>query len=306
MACVEIYRGPPIGGGTGGPQIMLTARVKAKTALPPPGKGLLYPQKRELSALKQALRWPPRGVYCFMGHKATLQGRNVMRKLGHLALVLAVVALTATAAQAQRQGRRGPPGGGGFGADPLSLLSQKSVQEELKITPDQTEKVTKLNEQRREAFRGSRDLSQEERQKKFEELAKETSKSLAEILRPEQDKRLKQISVQLRGPDAFGDPKVAESMKFTDEQKEKVKVLLEDYRKDRQALFQGGNQGNREENRKKMAEMRTATTEKLTALFTPEQKTTWKEMTGEPFKGQITPPQFGGRRGGRGGSQNNN
>jgi Spy/CpxP family protein refolding chaperone len=107
-----------------------------------------------------------------------------------------------------------------------------------------------------------------------------------------------QITLQRRGLGAAENPEVASALKLTDEQQDKIKTIQEDTRKEMQELFQGGN---REEARKKMAEIRKSTEEKLQSILTAEQKGKWKELTGEPFKGEITPPRFGGgERPGRG------
>jgi len=42
-----------------------------------------------------------------------------------------------------------------------------------------------------------------------------------------------------------------------------------------------------EDTRKKMDDLRKSTGDKLVALLTPEQKTKWTAMQGEPFKGEI-------------------
>jgi Spy/CpxP family protein refolding chaperone len=215
-----------------------------------------------------------------------------MKRLVPLALALAVVAFAATAAQAQG----GRPG---FGGGTLFLLTQKSVQEELKMSEDQVKKVTELEAKQREAFQGLRDLSREERQKKFQEMAKENEKAIGEILKEDQLKRVKQISLQQQGLRALGNPEVAGALKLSDEQKDKVKAIQDEAGKEMRALFGAGL--DRDEARKKMEEIRKATEEKLTGVLTDEQKTKWKELQGEPFKGEIRRPQFGG--GGGGGSR---
>lgn len=174
----------------------------------------------------------------------------------------------------------------------MFLLSQKSVQEELKLTEDQVKKVKELSDKQRESFRGLRDLSQEERQKKMAEAAKANTKALAEILKPEQLKRVKQISLQQRGAGALRDPEVVKTLNLTDEQKDKVKTIQDEARKARG----DGQRGDRSaEARKKREEARKATNDKLLGVLTAEQKSKLKELTGEPFKGEIRRPEFGGR-----------
>lgn len=140
-------------------------------------------------------------------------------------MVVAVVALATTRVIAQRQGGVGI----GFGGGPshLALLTQgfrladgraagaKSVQEDLKLSEDQVQKLQDLQKsQPQGGGRGFGNLSQKERaelQKKMEALAKANQKAIAEILKPEQAKRLEQIALQVRGTEAFADPEVARS-----------------------------------------------------------------------------------------------
>lgn len=213
-----------------------------------------------------------------------------MRRLARFALVLAVVAMAASPVLAQR-----PPGGfggfGGFDTDQLTLLTQKSVQDELKLSEDQVKKITELAEKQRISLRDSRKLSREEMQKKREELAKANDKAVAEILKANQLKRVKQITLQQRGAESFGDAEVIEALKVTKEQKDKIKTIEEDIQKDMRGLFQGGNW---QEGLKKMEGLRKETTEKLLKVLTDDQKAKWKELIGEPFKGEIRQRGFGG------------
>jgi Spy/CpxP family protein refolding chaperone len=218
-----------------------------------------------------------------------------MKRLGLCVVALAIGALVTPAALGQRGGRGG---GGGFGT--VALLGQKSVQKELNLTDDQMKTVTELQAKAREARQGLRNLSREERRAKMQELAKADEKAVADLLKPEQVKRLKQISLQLRGASAFANEEVAKALTLTDEQKEKLKAIQDETGKAIRELFQGG--GDRTEMRKKITELRKGANEKAMALLTDDQKTKWKEMTGTPFKGEIT---FGGRgrRGGGGGGR---
>jgi len=163
------------------------------------------------------------------------------------------------------------------------LAAQKSVKEDLKLSDDQEKSIASLAEKLHEGFRGMRNASPEDRQK-FQEQVAANEKSLADTLKPEQLKRLKQIALQQQGSFAIGRGEVAEELKLTADQKEKLKALQDDAQgKMRQAM----SGGNREEARGKIADLRKATNEKMLELLTDEQKTKWKELTGEPFTGEI-------------------
>jgi hypothetical protein len=217
-----------------------------------------------------------------------------------LGLVLAVAALMAAPALAQRGGR-----GGMFGGAPGvgQLINNKGVQEELKMTPDQ---VTKAGEGMRSVFEKFRDdfgrfqeMSQEERAALQKKMNDETQKAAADILKPEQTKRLKQIQLQVEGPQAFANADVVTSLKLKDDQKDKIKTINQDVTKDRQEIFQGARAGGFDPNafqemQKKIATLNKEAMGKIALILTPEQKKTWEEMTGKPFDYK---PEFGQRRG---------
>ena len=118
------------------------------------------------------------------------------------------------------------------------------------------------------------------------------------MLQPEQSKRLKQISLQMRGSQAFNEEEVQKTLNLTDDQKDKIKTINEDAGKEMQEIRQGA-QGNFQEMGKKMAALGKETMDKVSSLLTDEQKKSWKEMTGDPFefKFEAPPGGFRGRRG---------
>jgi hypothetical protein len=127
-------------------------------------------------------------------------------------------------------------------------------------------------------------------------MAKETAKGLAGILKPEQEKRYKQISLQAQGARAFQDPEVQKQLKLTDDQKASLKTIMEDAAKEQQELRQGAQGGNRQEAGQKMAALRKETMEKAQNVLTDAQKTTWKDVIGKPFAIKFERPG-GPRRG---------
>jgi Spy/CpxP family protein refolding chaperone len=221
-------------------------------------------------------------------------------------LALAIALVLAQEAPAQRG-----PGRGGFGGGPFGLLTNEGVQKELKLTEEQSEKIQKLAKESREKHTGEfeklRDLDQSERQQKLQEMMKtineEANKALAGVLKPEQEKRLKELRLQQEGAQAFADSEVQKGLKLTDEQKESIKTLGEDARKHMRELFQGGGGAggaNREELGKKMQALQKETLEKVMGVLTDDQKKAWKEMTGAPFEFHFQPrPRRGQGEAGR-------
>lgn len=236
-----------------------------------------------------------------------------MRTLGRMALTVGLVAVLAGTASAQRQ--RGGQGRGGFGGGGVGfLISNEAVQKELKMDKDQADKATeavkKVREKHADDFSKLRDVPQDERRAKMQELGKEvneeTLKAVGEVLKPEQLTRLKQIELQRASFAAFTRPDVQEALKLTTEQKEKVKTITDEANKDIRALRGAGGQGRGQggaggagrgqgrggfgANNEKITAIRKEADGKIVALLTDDQKKTWKGMTGDAFEVPFTRP----------------
>jgi hypothetical protein len=171
------------------------------------------------------------------------------------------------------------------------LLSNKDVQTDLKLTADQVKNVNKETNYQRLARQELRDLEEKEREKKADELNRESDQFLAKLLQPEQAKRLRQIGLQVDGAQSFGKPEVAKELGLTDKQTQQVKAIQDETIKQVRAILQPG--GDRAEAMKKRGAIIESANEKILNLLTDRQKAKWKEMIGEPFKGEI---RFGGGR----------
>jgi hypothetical protein len=171
-----------------------------------------------------------------------------------MAVAVGLVALLTSPVLAQPFG-----GFGGFGRnDPLALLYNKQVQKELNLKEDQLAKLPDAVE-----------------------------KALSEVLDKDQLKRLHQIQLQLRGPQAFADPKVQQALKFTDKQKDEVKTILSDAKKEIDSLEKGPTMF------KEMQNINKAAAEKATGVLTDTQKKAWKDMQGEKFEIKFGKPGGG-------------
>jgi Spy/CpxP family protein refolding chaperone len=216
-----------------------------------------------------------------------------MRMMGRLFLTLAAVFAMAVTAEAQGPGRGF--GMGGFGGGGYLLAGNKSVQEELKLTPEQAEKASKLATDLRAKIREKlEEIDEDERREKapavFREINEEAKSAVKGILSTEQLARLEQISLQQRGLEAFADAHVQATLKLTDDQKSKLKEIEQGVHTQMTEAREGF-QSDREGTMKKMATIRKEAHEKATALLTDDQKKSWKELTGAPFE-----IKFEGRR----------
>jgi hypothetical protein len=174
-----------------------------------------------------------------------------MRTFGKL-FVLASL-LLAAASMAVGQAPAPQPGGffgKGKGQNYFSLLDNPQIKDELKVTKEQADK-----------------------------LPPAALKVLAEVLNPQQVKRLREIYLQQRGNTAFLEPDIKKDLKITEEQSKKIQAALDTQAKEQQAMFEGGNF-----DFERMQELQKTATDTVQGTLTAEQKTAWAKMVGEPFQ----------------------
>jgi DNA-binding MarR family transcriptional regulator len=215
-------------------------------------------------------------------------------------LTAALIGLLALPLFAQRPGRDR----GMMQIDAATLLQNKSVQEELKLTDKQKDALSevskKVREAMTEAFKGGGD---KEAFKTAREEAKKAVTKIQDDLKPEQKKRLTQIEtqvkVQMQGPTAFTKDDLASALKLTDKQKEEIKSIAEDTSKDVAEIRKdaGKDKEKRTEATAKIGKLNKEAVSKVVKSFDADQKKTFQEMTGEPFEYK---PEFGGFGGGTG------
>jgi Spy/CpxP family protein refolding chaperone len=201
-----------------------------------------------------------------------------MRTFWKAALIVAVLA--ACAAAAEPPNPIVPEGT----TVQLILLRQKSVQEDLKLTPEVAKKVMDFTNKEGDAYDKALKLTGKERETKVEELEKENKKFLEDNLTPPQRKRLEQITLQVTGLQQLTRPEVAKALNLTDDQQQKFKALEQEARKELGAIIDAPNREGRNE---KLAKLREETNKKIEALLTDQQKAKARELVGEPFKGAI-------------------
>ncbi len=215
-----------------------------------------------------------------------------MRTMLKTTLGLSLALMLAGPAMAQGGRGFGGMGGGGYG----SLIGNASVQKELKLDDQQTEKAKEVADKAREKMSEVREqlqgLEGEERRTKMQEINKEMNetamKAFGDFLKPEQIARLKQISAQTRGIAAFNDPEIAKKLNLTDSQKTEIREINQDLMSQMGELRQQF-ADDREAAMKKMAELRKEGLAKVTAKLNDEQQKAWKEIVGAPFEIKYEP-----------------
>ncbi len=211
-----------------------------------------------------------------------------------------LLALSASTLMAQPEGRgRGQRGGrGGLGG----LLLMSEVQKELKLSEDDVAKLTKALEDLRPSMRGpggGNNQDPEAFRKQMDEVQKKIDAKVKESISADQWKRLNELRLQREGAASVRRPEVAAELKLTDEQKSKLKPLLDELRPQfgggRGRGENGGGQGN-QPNFEEMREKRDKASAEILGLLTPEQKKTWEALQGAKF---AFPERGRGGAGGR-------
>jgi Spy/CpxP family protein refolding chaperone len=204
-------------------------------------------------------------------------------------LVLGLM-LVVGVAWAQPGGGRGMRRGMGPGMGPgggLFLLRLDQVQKELNLTDDQKEKIKTLTQ---DLMPGrppeGQAPSREERQARMEKARK----ALADILKPEQMERFKQIEIQVQGAAALMNPDIAKTLAITDDQKAKLKAIGDETREKMQKLFESmrdlsrdEREAKRTENQKAIRELGKEAMDKSLAVLTSEQRDKFEKMKGKKF-----------------------
>ncbi len=212
----------------------------------------------------------------------------MMRFFGKLVLTLGALALLASPALAQNRG------GGGFGGGAAGFLMAPNVQKDLKLTDAQVRKVQEtlreIRERHQDDYSALRDASPDVRWTKMATLNETVSDEVKKALSfsAEQSKRYDQISLQAHGVQAFASSAVDEQLKLTNDQKSKIREIVEATRSSFAGAFnKDASEQERTDARNKRAATQKENMTKVQALLTDDQKNAWKELTGEPIEIQY-------------------
>ena len=127
-------------------------------------------------------------------------------------------------------GGGGMMGGGGPGRGGMMMMGGGGpgmMMGDVTLSEAQQEKMNAARQEMMGSMQGMRDLSDEERTKKFTEMRTSMEQKVAAILTPEQLKRSKEVRLQMEGTRALGRDEVSEALGLSDGQK---KELMNIYR----------------------------------------------------------------------------
>jgi hypothetical protein len=173
------------------------------------------------------------------------------------------------------------------------LVCREKVQDDLKLTKEQKEKVDEHLQERlpdlMEFLQKLDGVKADEREKEVHAYRPKAQEKLTtflkQTLKAEQLKRLRQLELQQEGPFALlHEPETGKALKVTDDQRKQfVGVVQELQKKIGPLIKEAQTGGNPEEIRPKVMTIRKEYEGKLEALLTDAQKKQWKEMLGQPL-----------------------
>jgi len=169
--------------------------------------------------------------------------------------------------------------------DSSFVVFRDKVQEELKLTQEQKEKLEEVLPDAMQFFERIKGLKPEEQEKELRAYRPKAHERLAgvlqETLNEGQRVRLRQIELQR---DQLFEGEIWKELQITDEQQKQFMALIQQTQKKIKALMEEIQQGgNPVEIQPKVLKSRADLEGQLEALLTDAQKKQWKEMLGKPM-----------------------
>jgi hypothetical protein len=169
--------------------------------------------------------------------------------------------------------------------DSSFVVFRDKVQEELRLTTEQKEKLEEVLPDAMQLFQKIKGLKPEEQEKELKAYRPKAHEKLATLLKETlnegQRARLRQI--ELQRDQLFGG-EIWKELHVTDEQQKQFMALIQETQKKIKTLMEeiqkGGNIG---EIQPKVLKSRADLEGQLEALLTDAQKKQWKEMLGNPM-----------------------
>ncbi|MBX3110698.1 MAG: hypothetical protein KF857_01710 [Fimbriimonadaceae bacterium] len=228
-------------------------------------------------------------------------------------LTIGLVVVSAYAMAQGGGGGRGQRFGFGFGGGMQNnsfLLRREDVQKDLKLTTEQKTKLDEIQQAQREKMRemfqnGGGGTDRQAMMEAMQKMQKENDEAVNKVLTADQQKRLKQIGIQLAGDRAILDPEVQKELGMTAEQTDKIKKLQSDQMTANQELMRKmrDQEIDRDQFQGLMEKNNKALNDEIAKIMTEEQKAKLKELAGPKFEADpnIRGGFGGGRPGGGGG-----
>jgi hypothetical protein len=166
----------------------------------------------------------------------------------------------------------------------LFLLREPAVWGDLKLTSKQQDALTALNAGVDGRLLALRNMPNDEADKLWAQLLAETESGTATILSRDQQLRVKQIMLRVRGIECVQNEQVAAGMKFSTKQRESIDQIIKDAREGAAALREQAQAGKpREPLEKELAKLRTDEQKDILAELTAKQREQLIVLLGRGF-----------------------
>jgi hypothetical protein len=183
------------------------------------------------------------------------------------------------------------------GVDTPLLLAAPEVKKEIRLTDEQSVQVRQIVQEVRDKYQPELRKVQGDRERYFllladsaQETRDRVNKALPGILNPDQLKRLHQIDIQVNGIVSFKRPEVQRELKLTEEQKTEIRRIGQGLRQDVAEAFRDVPTAPLRRLPaavRRARELKDTATQKAVGTLNEDQKTTWKQMTGDRFDLKI-------------------
>ena len=166
----------------------------------------------------------------------------------------------------------------------LLLLREPAVHEDLGLTAAQRESLERLNAQIDGPLLALRNWPAKRANEKLTELIEQTRAAADQILTADQQQRLSQIMLRVRGIKLVVMPKVAERLRLSEQQRSGIQKTLEDAAEKLQDLRKRLQEGESPQQIEALArEARTTEQTQVLDALTNEQKRSLWELLGRTF-----------------------
>jgi serine/threonine protein kinase len=169
-------------------------------------------------------------------------------------------------------------------ATKLYLLCQAVVLDDLGLDERQRAKMkdltARVGKQWHDSFEEVGVVPQPERWRRMIERSRANESEVNSILTPAQQARLRQIGWQSEEAGAFRDPEVVAALKLTPRQRERIRAIEDEALA---AWMRSGRRGPPAQTKDRPAR------ERIVEELTADQARRWRQLSGEPVKGQLQP-----------------
>jgi hypothetical protein len=164
------------------------------------------------------------------------------------------------------------------------LIHDRAVLAELKLSADEQAAVRKEIDPLDVRFMALRGTTPEKVAKELPEIIAHAKKVLHTALKPEQERRLAEIALRVRGPAGLLRADTAAQMKFTGDQKKKVEKITEETQNAIAVLEKQLSDGKPAEPLHQEAKkLRNKEQEDVYKVLSKSQQTLWRKLAGENF-----------------------